>query len=266
MRKLPIDWAHKEAVDMKKTYFLTAVFENKFGKAKKYFDGDSWHWMLNSDQPQMYFSVEEAKKKAYSLREEDLMDLSIKEVNLYEGVWEHKIPRENIQAFLRKNGQPRSVLFYQEQKKEYLFLSKEKQHEAAQCIEGLYCIDRKRDSWIYCVKNPLRTEKTDLTPDVLMFQAYEKVKEAKALMILFEEEIRLIEKTESLLLLMKKVIPSDAFQSVLTESNDLETSSHKLLHQAFQKLEEAHQIALGLHKGDQIETIIRLQGICRRLL
>ena len=251
---------------MKKTYFLTAVFENKFGKAKKYYDGDSWHWMLNSDQPQMYETIEEAKKKAYALRDDDLLDLSIKEVNVYEEVWEHKVPREQIQTFLQQNGQPRAVIFYQEQKKEYLFLSKEKQLATATLVEGMYCIDRKQDGWICCVKKQSKTEKNKLTPDVLMFQAYEKIKEAKALMILFEEEVRLIEKTESLLLLMRKVIRTELYQDSLTENKALETSSHKLLHQAFQKLEEAQQVALSLNKEEQVDTIVRLQGICRRLL
>lgn len=250
---------------MKKTYFLTAVFENKFGKAKKYYDGDSWHWMLNSDKPELYESLEEAKKKARMLAEEDLMDLSIKEVNVYEGVWEHKIQREDISSFLQKNGQPRQVIFYQEQKKQYVFLSKEKQIETPLLIEGLYCIDRKQDGWIYCVKRQQQPETKSMKPTDLIYHAYQKLTEAKAFLILLEEAQK-VEKVESLLLLMKKIIPPERFQTPY-EEEELATSPQKILQSAYQKLEEAQKIAIKLNEDEKmLEHITRLQLFCRRLL
>lgn len=265
---------------MKKVYFLTAVFENKFGKAKKYFDGKDWHWMLNSDKPQLYETVQEATEKAQLLEQDDLMDLSIKEVNVYEEAWEHKISSDTIHEFLKKNGQPKEVLFYQEHKKYYLFLSLKKQMEEASLIDGLYCVDRKTELWIYCTKKaPLLPKKKpsqenvpfvhfDVKPEDLIVISYQKLKEVKALMILLEEKKSEIDKIDIMMMLMRKTIPATYFHTLIQDEEEgIESSPQKIIHRSFEKLEEAKTLMGYLnYEEEKMEKINSLLLFHKRLL
>lgn len=135
---------------MKKQFFLTAMFENKYGTAKKYYDGKGWHWMLNFDRPKMYETELEAVAEMDKLNQTELEGVRINRVSVHKGLWEHKIKWEEVTEYVKKFGEPVDVVEYIEQKKHYLFLSPTEQMNCNQLIKGLYCLDRKNDIWIYC--------------------------------------------------------------------------------------------------------------------
>lgn len=135
---------------MKRIFFLTALFENKYGTAKKYYKESGWHWMLNFDRPKAFATREEAEKEAFKLEQQDVGEIEIQEAIVYRSLWEHKIKWEDISQYVNGFGEPQEVIKGMEYKSYYLFVSRNKQMETAQLLKGLYCLDRKKGEWIYC--------------------------------------------------------------------------------------------------------------------
>lgn len=160
---------------MKIMYFLTAIFENKFGKADKYYDEKGWHWMLSSDKPLLFESFEKAKEFSFKIEDTPSSDINIKEINIYYDLWEHKIPDSD--PFIPKN-----VLFEKEMTNGYIFLSLTKQKNNAKKVLGLYRVSKNPDTWIYGKEQNVEILEK-IIPDELIYTSYKYLEKAKEILI-----------------------------------------------------------------------------------
>jgi hypothetical protein len=137
---------------MKQMYILTAIFKTRYGSAKKFFDGRSWHWMMNSDKPILYKSIACAQKAIQKIDEADELEgLSIKEIKVYKELWESKIGKSKIKDYLNRFDDSKEVIFSHKDKYDYYFVTSEKKTSNAILLEGLYCTNRKKGIWIYVI-------------------------------------------------------------------------------------------------------------------
>lgn len=225
---------------MKRIYFLTAYFENQFGKALKYYDGDSWHWMLNSDKPKIYKDEMVAKKDASVLSSKLEESANVYEVNYFVKMYEHKVLKDSSQYEEIINNR-KDVSYEIEQRKEFIFLSTTKQTNESTIIDGLYCVNRKEKEWIYCGDEKLDSEidkssESEQGADLLIAQSHQKLEDAKAMMMIFGEEEGSIKKIESVITFVKRIMdekiqinPGDDMNK---QPNDLIKESYELLDKA----------------------------------
>lgn len=198
-------------------YFLSAIFETKYGKAPKYYDDKGFHWMLAFDKPILFKTKEEAIEKAKTIfiNDPDLAsDIFVKDIAVYEDVWEHKLSEEELNHFSNENGLPENVLFEFSHGKYFIFLSHKKQVDKANHLDGLYRVDRANDVWIYGIDKltnlfPETVSEEGgigMSPKDLLKQAYEKMEEAKALMTLEDYPKEEITKVESVMVFLSRLI------------------------------------------------------------
>jgi hypothetical protein len=185
-----------------RVYFLTAMFENKFGKAAKYYDEKGWHWMLPFDKPKLfddYLAAERyAKNVAPSLYDETYSNIEISEADYYENVYECKVENDKITQLV-------DPLFVIEERYVSNVLSLTKQEPRAQFIEGLYRTDRKLNRWIYCGKGEAGVS-TSQDPKPLVEEAYQKIETAKEIMVLKKYEKVEVAQVESILIFIKRFL------------------------------------------------------------
>lgn len=229
-------------------FFLTAIFQNKFGKADKYYDEKGWHWMLASDKPKLYSTFEEAKKEANELAKDILSEITIKEIQIYEKIWEHKV---NYEAEF----EPSDILFSFDDREHYRFLSQTKQTEQAKLVKGLYRVDRIENIWIYGVEQFSLT--TSEHPDELIFQSYQKLQEAKALMQIFDFDKSQITKVDGVLLFVNRLLKGKHVTTA--DDSTISTTPEELILLSYEKLDTAKNIMYA-SSYDKSE-IVKVEGV-----
>jgi hypothetical protein len=190
---------------MPKNYFLTAVFQNKFGKAPKYFDEKGWHWMLNFDKPIMYETYEEAEADAEIHSKELASSVIIKETEVYLKVYEHRMKQEEAESIL-KDIPAEEILFVINEGKNTIFLSHKQYFKDTKLIVGLYKIDKLNDIWIYCKDEVKSDNKDSFSPEQYIYLSYRKLEEAKALMQILGHENQEINQINGIMVFVEKLI------------------------------------------------------------
>jgi len=234
---------------MKKMYFLTAVFQNKFGKAVKYYDEKGWHWMLASDKPKLYNTPEEAKIEANELAKDILSEISIKELPIYHNLWEHKI--EGGKTF-----NPQDLFHERIEGKNYIFLSFTPQSNQAKKIDGLYRIDRENDQWIYGTKEAIQSDSSEI-PETLIKKSYQKLTEAKALMLIFDYSKTEIAKVEGVMVFVQRLLKGAHDNS--TSDSEIGMTPEQLFKDSFQCLKEAKDKMI--HLSFPKTEIAKVEGV-----
>jgi hypothetical protein len=234
---------------MKKMYFLTAVFQNKFGKAIKYYDEKGWHWMLASDKPKLYATPDEAKAEASELSKDILSEISIREIPIYQNLWEHKI--EGGKTF-----SPQDVFHERIEGNNYIFLSFTPQSDQAKKIDGLYRIDRKNDQWIYGTKEAIKSDSTE-SPELLIKKSYQKLTEAKALMLIFDYPKTEIAKVEGVMVFVQRLLKGE--HDLSFSDSEIGMTPETLFNECFTCLNEAKNI---MKNSSQPKTeIAKVEGV-----
>lgn len=229
---------------MKIMYFLTAVFENKFGKADKYYDEKGWHWLLSSDKPILFNSTEEAKSLASELEKDLVSEIKIKEIQVYDSIFEHKIA-ENT-GFI-----PRDIIFEIDDSENYVFLSKTKQLPNAQRILGLYRVDRKSNFWIYGSETI-----PSLNIDELIEQSYCSLSEAKKLMSSNNFPPNEIIKIDGVLLFVKRLNNNIREEKIYNFDN---LNNEELILKSYSFLLEAKKLMTNSNFSQN--EIIKIDGV-----
>jgi len=234
---------------MKKMYFLTAVFQNKFGKAVKYYDEKGWHWMLASDKPKLYTTPEEAKAEANELAKDILSEISVKELPIYHNLWEHKL--EGGKTF-----NPQDLFHERTEGKNYIFLSFTPQSNQAKKIDGLYRIDRENNQWIYGMKEILHINSSE-NPETLIQKSYQKLTEAKALMLIFDYSKNEIAKVEGVMVFVQRLLKGVHDNS--TSDSEIGMTPEQLFQDAYQALKEAKEQMI--HLSYPKTEIAKVEGV-----
>jgi len=233
---------------MKKMFFLTAIFQNKFGKAKKYYDEKGWHWMLPSDKPKLYSTFESAKRDADELAKDILSEIIITEITVYENLWEHKIE-------LEIDFSPREIVFEKKEKGAHIFLSFQKQSESAKPVDGLFKIDQQNDTWIYGQEKSHLS--FDTNPEDLIVQSFFKLQEAKALMQIFDYDKSHINKVDGVMIFVGRLIKTK--QNLDSSDSDIGTTPEDLISVSYSKLQDAKKIMESLGYGKT--EISKVEGV-----
>lgn len=215
---------------MNKKYFLTALFQNKYGTALKYYDETGWHWMLPGDKPILFESEEEARPVAEKLEIDVIARVNINAIKIYQNIYETRITIEEYNKMKEKI--PNTDLIHEKIEGKYgYFLTVNPYHITAKYVDGLYPIDKKEEIWIYG-KIMNKTETFD--PDIHANECYHKLEEAKAKMTMFDNEKSEIQKLEGVLLFVRKIIKNPRSSN---NEFDVEKSPEKLIDEAYQALE-----------------------------
>lgn len=223
---------------MSTMYFLTAMFQNKFGEAPKFYDQKGWHWMLETDKPILFQTEEEAKMVAKEQELEIASLVTVKEIKLYSGLYRHVVSQEK-EGFV-----PKDMEYSFLHGKNFIFLSHTKQLENAKLVEGLCRADRIRDLWIYGTEKEnsnesMGEEVKEGTPEQLIFQAYKSLEESKALMLIFDTPQSEIVKLEGVMVFVKKLVTSEfdyENDSFIDNPKDLIVLSYDLLNKAKEEM------------------------------
>lgn len=246
---------------MKIKYFLTSLFQNKFGEAVKYYDEKGWHWMLSYDKPILFDTIEEANESAKTLNGDLMSEITIKEIKVYDNVYELVLEKEESIDFL-ENTTIEDVVFEREKRTEYILLSLKKLHEKSHLIEGLYLVDRKNDIWIYCLLTSPKTksENNDIgaNPQTLIALAFKKLEEARAVMQILDFNMGEIKKLEGVMMFVQRILKDPSKKELL--GDDIFTDDPKvLISEAYDKLEEAKAV-MQILKEEQAE-ISKVEGV-----
>jgi hypothetical protein len=221
---------------MQTKYFLTALFQTKYGTSPKYYDDTGWHWLLPGDKPILFGTIDEAKPKANELEVDVLSRVNINEIQVHDQLFETRYPLEDAIQYT-SNIEKNNIAYTKvEGKFGFIITFAATPFETNKKIEGLYPIDKREDHWIYVMPQKATTVVSDFDPNVMANHAYHKLEEAKAKMNLNGFPASDIQKLEGVMTFVSKIIKE---QIAIDEDFDIEKTPEKLVQEALSLLQDA---------------------------